>query len=507
MTTGKAAFLLAWAGTMVVAQQSPLSAIDWLDELAATPIAQPMPQEPAVTDTATTPDVAVMPLGSANSDAVGLLPSTTTGLPASIWINSKTTDVIREISWIADDPLPALQALYYTVLLAEADAPADVGNDSSFLKARLAALTDFGAVDPARALVERAGADTPELFDDWLDLSLLAGTEDDACKALRDKPDLSRSYSARIYCTARAGDWPTAALVYDTAVGLDALNATDTTLLALFLDPEAIDETPLPQAPSNMPPLTFRLFEAAGAPYPTTRLPRAFAMADLRETAGWRAEIEAAERLTRTGALPANRLLGLYTDGKPAASGGVWDRVRAVQAFDTALQRKDTEAVARTLPPAWRAMKNRGLGTAFAQLFASKLRDLDLPNPVRRIAFTIILLSDEYETAGTLLKEPDITQKFLIDLASGAPNRTDATTRHEQAIALGFSSIQPTGELAQLIEAGKIGQAILAATNQLDRARDGNMSDLTGALAALRSLGLEDTARRAALQILLLEQG
>ena len=33
------------------------------------------------------------------------------------------------------------------------------------------------------------------------------------------------------------------------------------------------------------------------------------------------------------------------------------------------------------------------------------------------------------------------------------------------------------------------------------------MSDLTGALAALRSLGLEDTARRAALQILLLEKG
>lgn len=504
MTTVKTAILFMMVGTAAFAQQSPLSAIDWLDELGTMPLTQHGVQEPEITETAASPDVSVMPLNTAVSDAVGLLPSSTTGLPASLWINSTTDDLLREISSIAPDPLAALQALYYTLLLAEADAPSDAGPDSRFLKARIKALTEFGAVDPARALVERAGAQNADLFDLWLDLSLLAGAEDEACKTLRRVPALSQNYVARIYCTARDGDWATAALIYDTASGLDGLNQTDATLLALFLDPEAIDELPMPEAPSDMSPLTFRLFEAAGTPFPTSRLPRAFAMADLRKTAGWRAEIEAAERLTRTGALPANQLLGLYTDGKPAASGGVWDRVKKVQAFDAALQDKNPEAVAQTLPGAWQAMSERGLHTAFAQLFAAPLRQIDLPADARNTAFLVALLSDEYENAASLLQEPDERQAFLIDLAKGAPAIDKATSNREQAIALGFSDVQPTGEFARLIDDMKIGEAILAATNQLDRARDGNMGDLTEALATLRSLGLEDTARRAALQILVL---
>ena len=53
----------------------------------------------------------------------------------------------------------------------------------------------------------------------------------------------------------------------------------------------------------------------------------AFAQADMRDNTGWKAQLEAAERLARNGVLDPNQLLGLYTEEKAAASGGVWDRV------------------------------------------------------------------------------------------------------------------------------------------------------------------------------------
>ncbi|MFD1158498.1 hypothetical protein [Roseovarius aestuarii] len=500
----KAALLSFLLTTSAAAQQPPLSAIDWLDELGAIQLTQPIPGEPAVTETALSPKVEVMPLDGAQADAVGLLPSSTTGLPRTLWAASATDDLTRQLSAVATDPLPALQALYYTLLLAEAEAPADAGQNALFLNARVDALMAFGAADPARALLDRAGPLNPALFDRWLDVSLLNGTEDEPCKALREQPSLSEDYAARIYCTARVGDWPTAALTYETAVGLDALDPVEAALLTFYLDPETIEINTPPAPPSKMSPLMFRLFEAAGNPLPTIRLPRVFAMADLRGTAAWRAEIEAAERLTQTGALPANQLLGLYTQRRPAASGGVWDRVRAIQEFDTALNSGKPEEVAATLPAAWRAMKNRRLPTAFAQLFADRLHGVTLDGSSQELAFLIVLLSDEYETASTLLAAPKDRQKFLISLAAGSPDASLARTSREKAIARGFTSQQPDASHAAQIKAGKIGQVILAAANQLDRTRDGSLSDMANALATLRSLGLEDTARRAALQILIL---
>lgn len=502
----KAALLSVGMGSAAFAQQQPLSAIDWLDEVIALPIAQPHPgsDEPAVATTALSPEVSVLPLDTANADAVGLLPSSKTGLPQTLWVASATADLNDALAATTPAPLPALQALYYTLLLAEADAPTDAPKGAAFLLTRTDALIRFGAVDAARALLERAGPQDPVLFDRWLDLTLLDGTEDAPCKALRDRPALSENYAARIYCTARAGDWPTAALTYESAVALDALTPVDAALLALYLDPETIETSPPPSPPRDMSPLTFRLFEAAGSPYPTVRLPRAFAMADLRETAGWRTEIEAAERLARTGALPANRLLGLYTDRKPAASGGVWDRVRAIQAFDTALHSGDPAKVAETLPGAWQKMRQRGLETAFAQLFADDLKALDLPDEAADIAFSMILLSDDYERSGERLTSPNPQQQFLIGLAAGAPDMALVNTSREAAIAHAFATPVPASAHADLINAGKLGEAILVAANQLDRARGGNLGDMTDALVTLRALGLEDTARRAALQILIL---
>lgn len=509
--------LLMLGSTAAGAQQPPLSAIGWLDrpgELVASPRAAPVvpPGEPPVADRTEVPVVTVTPLDAALPDAVGLLPSATTGLPRSMWQQSRAAALVQRLDALPDAPLPALQALYHTLLLAEADAPFDAGNDARFLLARLGALRRYGAVGPALALIERAGPARPDLFDAWLSLSLLEGTEETPCATLAASPALSRDIAARVYCAARSGDWQTAALTYSAAAALDTFSPTEAELLALYLDPEQIDMLPPPAqpAPRQVTPLLFRLYEAAGAPLPTRRLPRAFAVADLRGTAGWKAEIEAAERLVRRQALPANRLHGLYTERDAAASGGVWDRVRAVQRFESALHADDPAALADALPRAWQAMRAEGLEIAFAQLFGAALAARDLPEGLDTLALHIGLLSPTYESlANTRVAAvgsagPDA---FLLAIARGNAPVTAGATPRQQAIASGFAAAGPATRHQPLIADGRLGEAILAAAGDLETSRRAGQARIADALRTLRALGLEDTARRAALQLLILRPG
>ena len=503
----KPALFVALTALPASAQDEPLSAIDWLNTQTTVTVAQPRratPGEPPVSDGVNVPNVDVMALDTAIPDAVGLLPQSTTGLPPTLWQESRATRIITRLNRLPDRPLPATQALYYTLLLAEAEPPVDTGSNARLLTARIDALRRYGAVAPARALVERAGPLQKDLFDQWLDLSLLDGAEDAPCRALAQNPRLSPDFAARIFCVARAGDWTTAALTYDSAQALGLLPKVQEALLAQFLDPEAMNSTPNLAPSTEMSPLTFRLYEAVGRPMPTRNLPRAFAMADLRGTSGWKAELEAAERLARTGALPANRLLGLYTERKPAASGGIWDRVEAVQAFDGALTRETPEGITQTLPPVWSAMRAQGLAVVFAELFGEALADMALTGTTRDLALQVALLSPAYESAAQGI-DAQSPLAFHAGLAQGNPAADLAKTPEQRAIAQAFATTAPASRDAPLLEAGKLGEAILAAATRLDRAGPADTQDLTAALATLRAVGLEDTARRAALQRLLLD--
>lgn len=502
------ACLICLALPLSAMAQQPLSAIDWLENQNAVPIAQPraLPTgEPPVTESATIPDVEVTPLGKIRADAVGLLPTATTGLPRTLWSASSLSQLRNLLARLDAQPLPAVQALVYTLLLAEADPPVASGTDAAFLRARVHALVGYGAVDPARALLERAGPDNPALFDTWLNLTLLSGDENQPCTLLRARPRLSHDYGARVYCTARAGDWDTAALTYDTAIALGALKGTAADLLAQYLDPELIENTSIPEIPKTVTPLIFRLFEASGAPLPTRNLPVAFSMADLRGTAGWKAEVEAAERLTRTGALPASRLLGLYTERRPAASGGVWDRVAAIQAFDKALFGRTSADVAKTLPDAWKAARSQSLQVPFAQMFASALMELELTGPAQELAYEIALLSPDYEIAALDHKDRTPRDHLLAGIARGAPSAADAQSKMEQAIVAGFTASGAAEIHQSLLDDGRLGEAILQAALLLGHGTIGSEQHVTDALATLRTVGLQDTARRAALQILLLD--
>ena len=497
------------------AAQEPLSAIDWLRRnppqvpLAALPPNYFAPQpsvEPPVTDAVSSPVIEVTPLEDSPL-VVGLVPNTVTGLPATLWQGSSTATLARLVASAPVTESPAMQSVLYTLLLAEAQPPADSAGRPGLTLAMIDRLMDLGAVEPAEALARRAGPTrSPELFQRWFDTTLLTGTEDQACATLTANPHLAADYAARIYCSARRGDWPAAALMLDTASVLGDLPPARVALLERFLHSDLDDLMPPLTPPVAVDPLDFRLYEAIGERLPTQALPRAFSHADLRDIAGWKAQLEAAERLARTGALSANRFLGIYTEREPAASGGVWDRVQAVQRFETALNTGNGSAIGKTLRPAWDAMRAAGTEVTFATLFADRLAATPPESAAaRELAWHVRLLSDHYERAARDAPE-GAEAAFLAGIARGVPQAQETDPDLQRAIAAGFAEApELPRQMRDLLDRGALGELILRAIVLFRQGMDGNPEALTGALASLRAVGLEDTARRAALQLMLLE--
>jgi hypothetical protein len=271
------------------------------------------------------------------------------------------------------------------------------------------------------------------------------------------------------------------------------------------MEPELDDTGITPIMPNPVTPLVFRIYEAIGEPLPDTALPVAFTYADLSENAGWKAQLEAVERLSRMGSVAPNLLLGLYTQQKPAASGGVWDRVAAFQAFDAAITAKDPTAMDATLPLAWAKMKEAGLEVPFATLYAQALAKVALSAKTQALALDVMLLSPDYETVTQGLTSQDPQTAFLLGLARGSLQGLGAPDPLDAAIAQAFSAPRVPADLQAQIDQGRIGQAILGAMIQMRQGQAGDLRAVSDGLSTLRRLGLEDVARRSALQLILLD--
>jgi hypothetical protein len=75
-----------------------------------------------------------------------------------------------------------------------------------------------------------------------------------------------------------------------------------------------------------------------------------------------------------------------------------------------------------------------------------------------------------------------------------------------RAIAPAFSDPKLAEDLSLLVDQGRIGEAILQAMLRVDQGLVGDLTRVSEGLSALRILGLEDTARRTALQLMILER-
>lgn len=477
----------------------PLGEPDWLSDTVTRPHAN-------IATDASPPQISVMSLDAIALDGVGLLPSSITGLPRNLWGSSETNELAALIRALPNQGLPAMQGFTQILALAELDPPFDAPpGGEELLLARLDMLLARGALDPAQALMERAGPNDRAIFRRWFDVSLLTDRPDRACATMNANPSIAPTFPARIFCLARGGDWPSAALLLGTGEAVGEISEEEGDLIARFLDPELFEgEGPLPPD-TTLTPLEFQMRMAiAERPY-AAGLPLAFVHADLSVLAGWRAQLDAAERLTRSGAIAPQQWLAIYTAQAPSASGAVWDRVGAVQAFDTALLAGDAELAGELLAPAWEAMTEAGLNVAFADIYGERLLRMPLVGEAGVLARRVGLLSPVYELVAQVAVPQNADERFAFAVAQGlAPDRAPRGDSTAAAISAAFATPLPEHRYSLYLEQNRLGEALLRAAMVLGQGTP-DSDDLTDALVLFRVVGLEDLARRTALQLHLLD--
>lgn len=489
----------------IAADQPPLSAIDWLSDS----IAEPAPEatSPETAPTAALPtEISVMPLDAPVPDKAGLLSAHSLGIAPDIWGRSSAADIAAAITALPDaaSAPPVLRRFVHDLLVARLDPPIDAMADDSLYLARIDRLLELGHLSTAKRLIDAAGPPEPRRFRRAFDIALLTGTETEACKVIEDSPEISPTYPARIFCLARGGQWDVAALTLGNAEALNILSTEEDQLLLHFLDPELFEGEPLPAPPRLLSPLMFRLFEAVGERLPTDRLPVAFAAADLGDTVGWRTRLRAVERLAAADAIPFERLLSVYTEREPAASGGIWDRVEAVQSLLRAVERNSAEALADALPPAWRAAEQGRYDAAFARWIAPKLEGQTLDGQAGHVAFEISLLAGRPDLADDFASRTP-QDRFLLALARDQGTVAPDADPLGRAVMRGLAAIGPGQQYQALIDDGRPGEALLSALGVLMEGAAGNPDRAANALALLRTLGLEELARQTAVELLLKE--
>ncbi|NNK78247.1 MAG: hypothetical protein HKP40_05995, partial [Litoreibacter sp.] len=159
--------------------EPPFSAIEWLSDIFVVPITGPedVSSDAGRPRSAIPEDITTSPIGQVKADAVGLLPASVTGLPRNFWGPTGSSKLVRMIGAQRIDMPPPLNMLLRRLLLAELDPPIDSSPEARLFLARIDKLLAMGALDPALALIERAGPNTPALFRRWFDIRLLSGRE------------------------------------------------------------------------------------------------------------------------------------------------------------------------------------------------------------------------------------------------------------------------------------------------------------------------------------------
>ncbi|WP_449042287.1 hypothetical protein [Paracoccus sp. (in: a-proteobacteria)] len=502
------------AAAQVATGGAPISANDWLKTGkpplppatawrpgdAIPPDAQilrapEMPPAQALPATGLPPAVGVTRLAEGNPDGKGAIPAAAARLPRDLWGPAPAGEIAQAIAQ-AQPRLSAGRWLLQRMLTAQLDPPAGTaqGDEGRLFLARVDRLIALGRLDDAESLLHAAGWKDRARFQRRFDIALLRDEAEEVCHAIAETPGLAPDLAARIYCLARAGDWSAAALTLHGAQAGGLLEPQAAALLDRFLDDGSADLSADLPPPVQVSPLEFRLFEAIGQPLATGDLDPGFAWSDLTGNAGWKARIEAAERLSRAGAIDPALLAATYLEQAPAASGGVWDRAAAFQRLDAALAAGDSAAVSAALPETTALFARAGLAMPLARLVGPQLDGLALAPSAAETAAHLRLLTGLPGVDRDALPPED---RALIALAAGEP----AEFPEDSPGAAYAAALAATPQDAAPPE-GR-GLALLSAVADVDAGLDGDTARASAGLRRMVELGQPADARMAAVELLL----
>jgi len=497
----KALLSLLFAMGISTAQADPLSAVDWLSEILETP-QEAVPETPSNGTSIET--IETTKLSDVQKDTVGILPSQVSGIPPNFWGDSSVDRLAAFIRNAPTGQLPEITDLWRRIMLAELDPPVGMTEESTLLLARLDALLTAGDLDPAEALLKAADPSNPQLFRRWFDVSILTQRASEACSRMVSTPRFAPTLQARVFCLARSGDWNAALITLNTAKALGEITKDEATLLEMFLDPELYDGEPDPPIPAILTPLNFLMREALALPRPAQSLPLAFLHMDLQNKAGWKLRITSGERLARENAIPSVALLDLYLEGTPSASGGIWERVKAVQELVTALESNDDVALSGALISAHDALAPLDLQTALSEWFAPALEGRMLTPQAKSIGFELAVLNtNAYDLVFELASTSQIEQ-FVLSILSDRFNAPPHGNL-QQAIYNALAGYSPKTVLHQTVDNGRSGEAVLSALTLLHDGPRSDVGDIEVALSVLSYAGFRSEAKRIATQLLLLK--
>jgi hypothetical protein len=201
-----------------------------------------------------------------------------------------------------------------------------------------------------------------------------------------------------------------------------------------------------------------------------------------------------------------NRLLGLYAQRRAAASGGVWERVQAVQALDTALTNGDMMAISRALTSAWPLFAAVELDVALSQMFAARMAELNLTGLARERLWTMLMLAQERPDRAAALAPS--TDRAALAMALAAGSALPDVNQPDMAVAIhgAFGDAPLPETLALPLQAGAEGVALLQGLLLITQGAAGDPHGARQGLQVLHALGLEAAARQIAVELLLIER-
>ncbi|MXU66254.1 hypothetical protein [Oceanomicrobium pacificus] len=501
---------------------APRSAIPWLSESVRSRPA-PLPVDPDAEPGTADPGIETSRLDGFSRDSVGLLEPRASGFPQDLWRGLTTEEVQARLARSRSAGVPATRALYRKLLLAQSTAPeggeSGAPTEGQLFLARVDKLMEMGALDEADLLITMAGISDQDTFRRHFDISLLTNRASDACGELESSPDLGPTLPVRVFCLARGGDWNAAALSLSLGTELGLISLEQSDLLTYFLDPELFDDEFEPDIPEPLTVLDFILREAVALPRPDDTLPLAFLHADLSPHMPMRARIAAAERLVRSGAITEPLLFAAYRSGRPAASGGVWDRAEAVQDLDHEFSAGEPKRIIDAVKTADGLMRQRGLRLQFAREFNDLLADLRVVESDRdtaRCMAEILILGGRPDAAADWLEGHEVPPRLALALSlagRGTPleDMAEPDAALDRAVYRAFSGAPDddpaTAELLARLDQGSTGAVMLDTLALLQAGPDVDPGDLERALRVLLTADQERDARRIAIQTLLLSQG